>query len=70
MVKFLRAVALAGVGNLWGCLGASHTVGLLGLSSVLEKDLPPGVGVEILDLNTQLMTGNHLASVSRVLGFQ
>lgn len=70
MVKFLRAVALAGVGNLWGCLGASHTVGLLVLSSVLEKDLPPGVGVEILDLNTQLMTGNHLASVSRVLGFQ
>ena len=47
MVKLLRAVALAGLGNLWGCLGASHTVGLLGHCSVLEKDLPPEVGVGV-----------------------
>lgn len=67
MVKLLRAEALVGVGNLWGCLGASHTVSLLGVSSVLEKDLTPS-GDGILDLNTQLMTG--LALVSRVLGLQ
>lgn len=40
MIKLLRAMALAGVGNLWGCLGASHTVALLRLCSVLEKGLP------------------------------
>lgn len=71
MVELLRTMLLAGVGDLWGCLGASHTVGLLGLCSVWRKAYPPlGGGQGILDLNTQPMTGSHLASVSRVLGLQ
>lgn len=70
--RVIENYAFGWCGGSVGVSGSFSHSGSIGALLCLEKGLPPprGGGQGILDLNTQPMTGSHLASVSRVLGLQ